>query len=185
MRHLRHIPLAFLLALAAAFLAIGSAVAQEAVPFKVAVLDVQQIMRESKAAKTMQAELEKRASAYDAEIAQREKALRTADQQLESQRASLSQADFQKKRDELRNQAEQFANDVQSRRQQLAKLRSSGLTQIRKALSEILQEIAKAKGITLVLSKSQILLSANAYDITAETLKKLDAKLPAVKLAQQ
>lgn len=177
--------LLFVVLALAAFAGARSAAAEEATPLKVAVLDVQQIMRDSKAAKTMQAELEKRATAFDAEITQKEKALRTADQQLAAQRSTLSEADYQKKRDELQKQVEQFTKDVQARRQQITKLRGNGLTQIRKALSEILQEIAKSKGITLVLSKSQVLLSANAYDITAETLKKLDAKLPAVKLAQQ
>jgi len=31
-----------------------------------------------------------------------------------------------------------------------------------------------------VLSKSQVLLAANEYDVTAEALKRLDAKLPSV-----
>jgi Skp family chaperone for outer membrane proteins len=178
-----------LLALGIIVLAVAgghTAVAQDAAPpLKVGVLDMQQIMRDSKAAKALLAELNKRESAYKAEVIQKEKALNQAREQLAKQRGSLSQADFEKKLQDLEAQYQQFSKEVTARRQQLVKLESSGRSQIGKAVQSIVTEIAKAKGITLVLYKSQIVLTAKAFEITAETLKKLDAKLPTVNLAQQ
>ncbi len=177
-----------LLALSLAILAVpdsNRAVAQEPAPLKIAVLDAQLLMRDSKAAKVLQAELKKRRAAYEAELIKKEKALIQASQKLASERSTLSQTDFDKRRKELEAQAEQFRNDAQVRRQQFEKLESEGSSQIRKAIVEIVAEMAKANGITLVLDKSQILLSVSAYEITAETLKKLDVKLPTVNLAQQ
>ena len=158
--------------------------AEQAPPLKIAVVDVQFIMRDSKAAKTVHAEVEKQRNAYQNDLAQQENALRAADGQLNSERATLSKEAYQKKRQELDQQAAQLRKNVQTRKDELEKLFSNGIGQIRDALVQVVAEIAQAKGVTLVLYKSQVLLAANTYDITAETLKKLDAKLPSVKLTK-
>jgi Skp family chaperone for outer membrane proteins len=56
----------------------------------------------------------------------------------------------------------------------------NGMGTVRDTLLKIITDIATERGATLVLSKSQVLLAANEYDVTAEALKRLDAKLPSV-----
>lgn len=177
-----------LLALSLAILAVpdsSPAAAQDAIPLKIGILDAQVIKRDSKAAKAMQAELKKKDAAYKAELVQKEKALLQAAQKLAADRKSLSAEEFEKRRQELNAQEDQYRKDALARQRQFQALEANGNAQITKALIEVVAEIAKAKGITLVMYKSEVLLTASAYEITAETLKKLDAKLPTVKLVQQ
>ena len=148
----------------------------------IAVLDVPQVHRESKAAKSIQAEVEKKRAAFQAELAEQEKTLRAADQKLKSQQASLSPEDYQKKRQEIEAQAEKLRKNAQSRRDQLEKAVNAGADQIRKALVSVVGEIAKAKGVTLVLNKTIVVWPGDSVDITAEALKKLDQVLPKVTL---
>jgi Skp family chaperone for outer membrane proteins len=58
-----------------------------------------------------------------------------------------------------------------------------GMTQIRQALIEVVAEVARERGATLVLSKSQVVMASSAFDITEEVMQKLNAKLPEVSLA--
>jgi outer membrane protein len=148
----------------------------------VAILDVPHIQRESKAAKSIQAEIEKKRAAFQAEIADQEKSLRAADQKLKSQQATLSREDYQKKRQEIEAQADKFRKNAQARRDQLEKAVNAGADQIRKALVQVVGEIAKAQGYTLVLNKTMVVWPGPTADITAETLKKLDQVLPKVTL---
>ena len=49
-------------------------------------------------------------------------------------------------------------------------------------MHEIVESIAKEKGVTLVIPTSQLLYADPALDISQEALKKLDQKLPDIKL---
>lgn len=151
-------------------------------PLVVAVLDVQYIMRESSAAKAIHTELERQRETYQAELAEQEKALRAADQKLAAERTTLSQDDFVQRRKELEQQAAQLRRNVQARKEQLEGLFGSGIAQVRKALIEVVAGIAEERGITLVLSKSQVVMAASDFDITEVTMEKLNAKLPKVSL---
>ena|SRR3990170_3504883 len=162
----------------------AAAVELNEIPLVVAVLDVQQIMRESKAAAGIQAEIQRQRAAYQAELAQQENALLAADQDLASQRATLSQEQYKLKRQGLDEQAMQLRRNVQGRKDELEDLFNNSINEVRQALAQVVAEIAQEKGITLVLSKSQVVLSANGFDITADALSKLDARLPSVAVAK-
>lgn len=149
-------------------------------PLVVAIVDVQKILEDSKAAKTVQAALDKQRSSYQADISKQENALRAADQDLVRQRGTLSADAFDKKRQDLEQQAASLRRDVQTKRQQLDRMFQTSMDQIRTSLLQVIDEIAAERGATLVLSKTNVLLAANDYDITTEALKRLNVKLPTV-----
>jgi Skp family chaperone for outer membrane proteins len=175
-------------ALLAAALVVGAPAASFAqatlanVPVVVGVLDVQLIMRDSKAAKSVRSALDRQAAAYQAELAQQENALRNADQQLMQQRASLPADEFAKRSNELSQKADALRQTAEKRRQELQKMENGAMIQIDQSLLQAAAEIAKARGITLVLNKSAVLLNVQTYDITQDALKRLDAQLTSVKL---
>jgi len=161
----------------------GSAVAQEASKVVIGLLDVAQINRDSKAAKSLRAGFEKQRETYQAEIAKQEQSLRKTDQELKSQQASLSPEDFQKKREELQAQSDKLRESVQARKSQLEKALQAGDKQIREALIKIVGELAKEKGVTLVLNEALIIWSSgSAVDLTPEALSRLDTKMPKISL---
>jgi len=188
MQTLTRLSAAFAIALTALALAaptVRPAAAQGAgeVPLVVAVLDIQKVMRESTAARAIQAELEEQRETYQAELAQQERKLRAADQDLAADRPTLSQEAFAERREDLEEQATQLRRDVQTRKEQLEAMYNEGMTQIRQALIEVVAEVARERGATLVLSKSQVVMASSAFDITEEVMQKLNAKLPEVSLA--
>jgi Skp family chaperone for outer membrane proteins len=148
----------------------------------VAILGVQEIMRESAASKIVLGEIQKRESALKAEVEKRENALLAADQQLAQQRGTLSAEEFAQKRAELSQQAAEVRKYAQGQQAQIAELARKGEGQIREKLLEIVGAIAKEKGIMLVLNKAQVVLFPTELDITGEAMQRLNAQLPSVSL---
>ena len=149
-------------------------------PASVLIVDVQKILEESKAAKTVQTAVDKQRAAFQNDISKQENALRTADQDLLRQRATISAEAFEKKRQELDQQAATLRRDVQTKRQQLDRMFQTSMNTVRTTLLQVIDEIANERKATLVLTKSQVLLAAKEYEITEEALNRLNAKLPTV-----
>jgi outer membrane protein len=154
--------------------------AAQQIPLSIAVIDIQQILRDSTAAKAVRAQVDKQKDAYQAQIAQQENALRDADKKLAEQRATLSADDFAKKRDQLGQQMDQLRQNSEKLKQQLEDAFNAGMGQVSQALAGVLTDIAKQRNLTLVLDKRAVPLSASGFDITADALKALNAKLPTV-----
>lgn len=183
LRMFRRAAIVVLASLAVTIVTFGSIPAsaqQQQIPLIVAVLDVNHILRESSAAKAVRAQIDKQRDAYQAALVTQENKLREADQKLAQDRASLSQEDFIKRRDELGKQIEQLRIDSDKRKQALEKAFNAGMQQVTQSLGQVLSEIAKQRGLTLVLNKAMVPLSANDLDITQEALKLLNARLPSV-----
>jgi outer membrane protein len=151
-------------------------------PVVMGVIDIQYILTNAKAAKGVKAALEKQAAAYQAELAQQENAIRSADQQLQQQRATLSQQDFDAKKAALGQQVEALRQKAAARNKQLQQMENGAMTQVEQALLQTTADIAKARGLTMVLNKAMVVLNVASYDITKEALQKLDARIASVKL---
>lgn len=178
----RALAVAFAL-LSAAPLAVTSSGAEAQQQINVAVLGVQEIMRESAASKVVLGEIQKREGALKAEVEKRENALLAADQQLAQQRGALSAEEFAQKRSEISQQAAEVRKYAQAQQAEIAALARKGETQIRSVLLKIVEGIAKERSLMMVLNKSQVVLFPNELDITDETMKLLNAQLPTVNLA--
>lgn len=170
--------LVLVLAVAALAASGQRSLAQEAPQAVVVIVDVQKILEESKASKAVQGALEKQRTAFQNDISQEENTLRTADQELARQRATLSAEEFDKKRQELEQKAATLRRDVQAKRQQLDRMFQTSMNTIRTNLLQVIDEIAAERKATLVLSKNQVVLAAKEYEITDEAMKRLNAKLP-------
>jgi outer membrane protein len=180
------IALAVAIAAAAGGIAIPvhSAVAQAAqnVPLVVGTLDIQVILTKSKAGQSLEQALLAKSKAVNAEISKTEQSLRAKAQRLEQQRSSMSPADFQAQRAQLNTEFEAFRKSANTRRKELVQAKNKGLDQIFKVLDGVIQDIAKKRGLTLIINKSLVVMAAQDWDITAEVQKGLDAKLPKVSI---
>jgi Skp family chaperone for outer membrane proteins len=152
------------------------------VPIVIGTLDWQIIQTQSKAGKSLVAELQKRAKAVNADVSKKEQAIRAKRQQLEQSRASLQPADYDAKRKAIDSEFEALRKDSNAKRKDLEKARNAGFEQILKALDGVIRDVANKRGLTLILHRSAVVLGPDVWDITEEVKKALDAKLPAVKI---
>lgn len=161
----------------AAFMCVSAPVFAQTAP-SIAVVNIQQIMRESTAAKSVREQLESKQKAFQAEITKKEEALQKEDQELAKQQSVLSKEAFAEKAKAFRAKATEVQKEVQSKKALLDSAFERSLNDIQKAVNEVIAGLAKEKGFTLALPTSQVLYADDKMDISKEVLSRLNAKLP-------
>jgi outer membrane protein len=155
------------------------------IPVIVGVLDTQAILNTSAAGKALNTQWNAAMKALNDDMAKKEDGLRAQAQQLEVARGAnppISPADYAAKRKALEAQDTQFQQAFAKNRQawdaRLNKARDSIATAARKAM----QDIAKQRGLTLILDRAAVPYSPSPWNITDEVLTRLNKALPSVKL---
>lgn len=147
---------------------------------KIGIVDVQRVLSEAKAAKGIRPEIERLRKDFQDQVRDQEKALRKAEQDLSQERALLSRDAFNEKRRAFSERASQAQRDVQERRKQLDEAFNKTKNEILNSLVDVAQEVARAKGLNIVMEKRFVFISAKTLDITNDVLKALDKRLPKV-----
>lgn len=159
------------------------AVPANQIPIVVGVLDTQAILNTSSAGKSLNTQWNAAMKALNDDMQKKEDGLRAQAQQLETARGNNPpSADYLAKRKALEQQDAQyqqtFAKNKQAWDARLDKARDSIATAARKAM----QDIAKARGLTLILDRAAVPYSPSPWNITDEVLARLNKALPNVKL---
>jgi len=148
----------------------------------VAVVDVDKIRENAAAAKSVRDQLVKQQAVYQDEIAKQENDLRNAEQDLNKQRAVLSAEAFTQRRQAFEQRVAEFQRMVQARRKQLDDAYKDSMVQVNKVVVQVIQDVATAHGATLMLPRSQIILSHPAMEVTDEVLAQVNRSLPSLKV---
>lgn len=152
--------------------------AQEIPVPKIGVVDVQKVLRDSKAAKSIRPEFDKMRKAFQKQVSEQEQRLRQAEQELTRQRAILAPEAFSQKRRAFSEEARRAQTSVQERRRQLDRAFNDTKNEILKNLVVVAQQVAEAKKLNMLLEKRFVFLSAKTMDVTKEVISRLDKRLP-------
>ena len=150
----------------------------------VAVLDVQAILRDAKAVKSIRKQITKFGSNFENEIEKERAEIRKANQELARQRTILSPDAFAEKRRKFEKRVVAVQRLVQKRQRELDKTRNQAMGVVNKAYTEIVSKVAKENNLAVIVRKAQTAFSVKELDITSEILTRLDKKLPTVKVAE-
>lgn len=144
----------------------------------IAVVDIERIMKESAAGKNVRDQLATRRTSYQQQVTADEQKLREAEQALVAQRTTLTPEQFDVKRREFETQARAAQQRVQERARVLDNAFGEALGTIKQNVAQIVAELAKTRGVTVVLDKSQVIVVESSLDLTASVLTQLNTKLP-------
>lgn len=148
----------------------------------VAVVEVQLIMRESLAARSIHTQIEETRSIYEAEVLREETRLQELKQEIARQRSLLEPDAFTKRTRNFESQVTEHKRNVRERRRVLDKAYEGGVRQLQITLAKIIAEIARDKGVLMVLPASTILFGERSLLLTSEVLSTLNERLPAITL---
>ncbi len=179
---IRHCIAAALMAAVTAVSGGQPALAQNAEAPMLAIIDVQKILRESVAVKSLTAKIEEQRTKYQDELRAEEESLRTADQELARQRTILSAEAYTQKRKDLEQQVATLQRQVQERKKGLDQLFGQGISQVQNELANVAKEIAEERGLDLILSRATVVIVKPKFDISNEALERLNARLTTVAL---
>ncbi len=144
----------------------------------IAVVNIQQVMKDSTAAKSVREQLEGKQKNFQSEITKKEEELQKEDKELTKQKTVLAKAAFDDKLRSFRTKATDVQKDVQSKKALLDSAFEHSLNDIQKVVTDIIADISKEKGFVIAVPTSQILYADKSLDISAEVLDRLNKKLP-------
>lgn len=146
----------------------------------IAVVDVQGALRNSDAAKEVQAKINERRQAYQRQVTEEEKALRNSEQDLQQQRSVLAPEAYQQQLRAFRDRVADVQKSVQERRRALDQSFTNAMNKVRDVLVSVIAEIADERGAKVVLFKDHIVIAEKSLDISDEALRRLNERLPSV-----
>ena len=170
--------------LAALFLAfiICIAPAAQAAPPTVAIVDVEKILAESKAAQSLQKQIQAKKESFQKEFSVKESELKKTETDLMAEREKLSAEEFGKKRKAYEEKILETRKLFQKRRNSLDEGLNVAMSELRKNIAQATTDVAGEKKYDIVLTRDSVLIADKALDITSDVLKKLDAKLTDIQL---
>lgn len=152
-------------------------------PAIIAVIDSQRVNREAAALKNARQQLEQFRFNFQSEIAKEEEKLRAEEQEIARQRSVLSPEAFEQRRQAFQAKVVELQKRIQERSQSLEKMLNGVREQVTVQVIEILKGLAAERGFNMVLDRAQVqLFIGDNIDITPEVLKRLDQRLPTVKV---
>jgi Skp family chaperone for outer membrane proteins len=151
-------------------------------PPRIAVIDMQKIMRESEAVQSIQQQIERQRSTYQQRLSQKEQELRQKDQQLSRQRTVLSPEALQKQRRDLEAEVGDLQREAQRSKRQLDKNYSEAMRTVQSEVVGIVQDIASRHDVDLVLGKTNVVIVRPQLEITTRVLDRLNAQLKDVEV---
>ena len=149
---------------------------------KIGIVNIQKIMNDSTAAKSVRDQLQSKQKSFQAELDAKEKELLKEDQELVKQRSNMDKAAFEAKVNAFREKAAKAQGDIRTKKASLDQVFSTALEQIQTAVINITSEVAREKQLTVVISSAQVLYGDSSLDITDEVLSRLNKKLGSVPL---
>ena len=162
------------------FMALPAAAQEE--PIKIAIIDIDAIRLHAAVVKDIRSQIVKFRKVYQATIQKEEEELRNANQELARKRSILSPEAFSEERRKFETHLADVQRMVQTRKQDLEKAQGDAMSKVEGVLNGIVLDLAKEKGLNLILRKNQTVLGAKSLHITKEVLQRLDKKLPSLRL---
>ena len=168
-----------ILSIVAAFLLLAAPALADKMPAPViAIIDIQHVLQDSLAAKSVQKQLDAQRAKFQGETESEENELRKAEEELGKSRDKIAANLYADREQQLRQRFLTVERHVESRRKLLEDAFTDSMNTVRTNLLEIVQATAKSHGANMVLVKQQALWSDPAFDVTEEVLTQLNKTLP-------
>ena len=149
---------------------------------KIVYLNVDKIMQQSIAGKSIKKQLENLYNKNLEKFKINDDLLKNKEKKLIAQKNILSQEDFQKELSSLRKEIINFQKEQVKARDDINKLRIGATNKLISQLSPILQEYAKKNSVSLILQKKNIVMGKKEIEITDEILEITNKEIKNIKI---
>ncbi len=148
----------------------------------VAVLDVRELLKNSKAAIAMKDQLNAVAKKYTEEDQKQQKEIQKKEEELLRQKSTLTPEAFSDRKNAFEKTVIEFNKSSNAKRKALSKAEKDAISQIEDEVEKIVKQISETDKISAVIRKSAIILSDPTLDITQKVVDELNKKLSSVKV---
>ncbi len=148
----------------------------------IAVVDVDTILSESKAAKSIKSQVKKKREGFIDNVKKEEDKLRKEQKAIEAKRDSMSKEELVKKAQEFERGRLNARKSIEEKKSKLDKAYSKSMNSLTKVIFEVCQEIADERKIDLIITRQNIIVGSLSLDITTEVMERMNEKLPKLDL---
>ncbi|MFZ4762574.1 MAG: OmpH family outer membrane protein [Alphaproteobacteria bacterium] len=153
----------------------------QASDLKIAVVDMQKVLQDSKAGKSIEGQVKSSRKEYSDFFDDMNKEINNSREQLQKQKSTLSKEEFAKKQYQYEQEWQASLQKAKKAEQLIQKAVNDSIGDVVDKGRSIVEAMAKEDGYNLVLTRQQVLvLSDNSLDLTAKVLEQLDKDLPNV-----
>ena len=152
----------------------------------IAVMSEERVLRESAVGLHIQTRLAAIAQEVDAELQAMGQPLAQEREALNAETAAMTMAAIQGRPDlvqrieTLNQQAQAFEVQRQIRQRELVATEQSAMRPVYESLGPILEEVVAARGIDILVDRSNLVFASPEVDISEEVISLLNARLPTV-----
>ena len=152
----------------------------------VAIVDFQQVTRESKAGASIRRQVNEQHAIYQEEIKRLQDELKTERKYLQGIQTEQSPEDFKRRSEGYRRKAENLQKLLKERKRQLDQMYVNGMREIESELARILEAIANERKIDIILNTTRgqgVVIFAKPQTLISEEAKtRLDKRVPNISL---
>ena len=149
----------------------------QAADLKIGMLDFQQVVEKSEPGKRIEAGLKKEGERMEAELTKDKEELQALKEKLEREAMVMSREAREEKEIEFRVKARNLQEKEKRYRGEFVAKQRQEVNKLRTVVLEIVQELGKKEGFTLVLSKVGVLYNDSAVDLTDKVVTLLNKRL--------
>jgi len=157
-------------------------VSDNAASLNIVVVDIQQLMGASKAAKSIQAQGKDLREKYQKQIAGLEEDLKKAEQKIIDAGKEKNQEKFMENRKNFQKQLVEGQKKIAEINADMDKAIGNALNELRDEIVDIVGEMATDNNYDLVISRADVVIVSKTIDITADVMDKLNKSLKSVKV---
>ena len=149
---------------------------------KIVYLDVEKIMQQSVAGKSIIAQLKKKRELSISNLKKKEKEIRDKEKKIIAQKNVLSKEDFESKIIELRKEISNYQKERNKTSNDIARSRIKASTNLISKLTPILEDYSKENSIRIIVQKKNIVMGKKEDDITKDILELINQKVKSIKI---
>ena len=149
---------------------------------KIAYLDVEKIMQDSVAGKSIISQMKKKRELVISNFKKKEKQIIENEKKLISQKNILSKEEFEKKLISLRNDISIFQKERAKSSNEIAAKRVKASKKLINKLTPILEEYSKKNSIKIIIQKKHIVMGRTEDDITKDVLDIMNKTVKNIKV---
>ena len=149
---------------------------------KIVYLDVEKIMQQSTAGKSIIAQIKKKRESSISKFKNKEKDILDKEKKLIAQKNVLSKEEFETKIIELRKEISNYQKERNKTSNEIARSRVKASTKLISKLTPILEEYSKKNSIRIIVQKKNIVMGKKEDDITKDILELVNQKVKKIKL---
>lgn len=164
----------------AVMLATPARAADEHKNLAIAVVDIQALLRDSKAAQSIESQLATIRKNFQTEVETEEKKLRDQEKAIMDQKASLKEEELKTKVQAFQKEVQASQKKVQDKKAKLDKALATAIGKLRTAIVKDVAEIGEKNNLDMVLARTDVVIVSKDLDITAQVLERINKDLPSV-----